>query len=113
MSLTAGRNMGPPRARLMPLLISTLTHPPSGVGRPARDELGAVVATDQLRRPAALLDDLFEDADGLVGTHPPRGWRCERLAGVFVGDGQDLQRPPVGGAVTDEVDRPALVGRRC
>jgi hypothetical protein len=45
---------------------------------------------------ASPLDDLFEHADGVVRGDPAgcRGGEC--LAGVLVGDGQDLDRPAVG-----------------
>src|SRR5258705_389082 len=36
------------------------------------DELGAVVAADQLRSSTPSLDDPLEHADRIVGAHPPR-----------------------------------------
>src|SRR5437762_2993020 len=77
-----------------------------------RDELGSVVAADHLRCVASQLNDSFERADGVVGAHPSCCRRCERFAGVLIGDGEDLDWTAVGGLVADEVDRPDLVRSR-
>jgi hypothetical protein len=82
------------------------------VAKCVRDELGTVVATDQLGRAAAPLDDRFQRRNGLVGAHSSCCRRGERFARVLVGDGQDLQRPAIDGAVDEKIDRPHLVGMR-
>src|SRR5439155_4876402 len=41
--------------------------------------------------------------------HSPGCRGCQRLASVFVGS-RDLDRPPVGGLINEEVERPDLVG---
>jgi hypothetical protein len=62
------------------------------------------------RRAYSALDDPLEHADGVVGAHPACCRRRERFAGVLIGDGEDLDRAAVSGAVADEVDRPHLIG---
>src|SRR5262245_41154417 len=73
---------------------------------------GPVVAPDHLRRSAASLDYPLERLDCGVGADSSSDRRRECFAGVLVGDGQDLDRPAVGGAVADEVDCPHLIGTR-
>jgi hypothetical protein len=77
------------------------------------DELGAVVAANQRGSATAPLNDQLERADGVVGTHPPCSRRRECFACVLVGDGEDLERPAVSGAVADKIDRPYLIGTSC
>jgi hypothetical protein len=74
---------------------------------------GPLPVADQLGSSAAAFGDLFEGADGVVGSHLPSCRGCERLAGVLVGNGEDLERPAVGGLVDEEVDRPDLVWTSC
>jgi hypothetical protein len=63
------------------------------------NELGTVVAADQLGCVASSRDDLLERAEGVVGAYPAGGGGGECFAGVFVGDGEDLDRPAVCGLV--------------
>jgi hypothetical protein len=62
-----------------------------------------------LGRTASLLDEAFEDADGLIGVDRAGRDAGERLAGVLVGDVEDLDRPAISGLVEEEVERPDLI----
>jgi hypothetical protein len=61
------------------------------------DELGAVFTADHRWGGAASFDDLLERNGGTVGADSPRSFGRERFACVLVGDGEDLDRPAVGG----------------
>jgi len=71
---------------------------------------GPLPVADQLGSSTPAFDDLLEHLDGLVGAHPAGRWGGERFTGVLVGDGQDLERAAVGGAIADKVDCPDLIG---
>jgi hypothetical protein len=47
--------------------------------------------------------------DGVVSADPAGGSGRERFAGVFVGDGEDFDRPAVGWLVDEVVKRPDVV----
>src|SRR6516162_1079286 len=76
-----------------------------GVG----DEFGAVVAADQLGCLAAAFDDPLKRLDRVIRAEAARCSGGQRLAGVLIGDGEDLDRSAVGGLVDEEVERPHLV----
>ncbi len=63
------------------------------------DEFGAVVATDVDGCSPSALDQALEDGNGLVSVDRAGGKAGERLAGVLVGDVEDLDRPAVCGLV--------------
>jgi hypothetical protein len=78
-----------------------------------RSQLGAVVADDRLRTPAALANNVIE----LARHAPPRdrGVRDQRqaFARAIIDHGQDAEAPVIGQLVGDEVQAPALVGSQC
>jgi len=86
----------------------------AGVAAPVAErfghQFGSVVASDVGRCAPSGLDEVLEDADGLVGVDRAGCDAGERLAGVFVGDVEDLDRPAISGLVEEVVERPDLVG---
>jgi hypothetical protein len=60
---------------------------------------GRVVHPYELRRGAALADDLVEHPHGVIGVDRAGDADRERLAGVLVDDVEQLQRPAVGRSV--------------
>jgi hypothetical protein len=72
-------------------------------------QLGAVVAADEARGPAALGDQAVQDSDGGVGVDPPVNLDGQGLAGVLVHDVEQLEGPCLGGLVELVVQRPHMV----
>jgi hypothetical protein len=70
---------------------------------------GPLSVAQVLGRTASLIDEALEDADGLIGIDRPGRDAGERLAGVLVGDVEDLDRPAISGLVEQEVERPDLI----
>src|ERR1700674_5249644 len=65
------------------------------------DEFGPVVAADVGRCAPSGLDQALEDGNGLVGVDRAGRDAGERLAGVFVGDVEDLDRPAISSGIKD------------
>jgi hypothetical protein len=60
---------------------------------------------------AALGGESIEFGDEVLASNRPLHQTAEAFAGVFVDDGHDLDRTPVGGGVEFEVSGPHPVGR--
>lgn len=66
----------------MPHQVSVIRRPWTPVCGRVRDELGTVVAADQLGRAATPHDDRFECCNGVVGAHAARRWGRELCSSV-------------------------------
>jgi len=74
-------------------------------------QFGSVIASQHCGIAAALGGEMIEFSDEVLAGDGTLDQATEAFAGVFVDDGHDLDRPPVGGGVKLEIRRPYPVGR--
>lgn len=80
------------------------------VGHSVAGQFGSVVASQDGRVAATLGGDAVEFGAEVLAGDVALDQTTQALAGVFVDDGGDLDRAPVGGGVELEVHRPDPVG---